>query len=60
MKKTVRASIKFLTEKMGMDSATALAYLSGATDFERIFFVKTGFKCAEGCPTDGFMQLGSQ
>jgi acetamidase/formamidase len=34
MKKTVRASMKFLTEKMGMDSATALSYLSAATDFE--------------------------
>lgn len=34
MKKTVRAAIKFLTEKMGMDPATAMAYLSGATDFE--------------------------
>jgi acetamidase/formamidase len=33
MKKAVRASIKFLTEKMGMDRATALAYLSAATDF---------------------------
>lgn len=34
MKKTVRASIKFLVDKMGMDSATAMAYLSAATDFE--------------------------
>lgn len=34
MKKTVRASIKFLVDKMGMDSASALSYLSAATDFE--------------------------
>jgi acetamidase/formamidase len=34
MKKTVRTSIKFLTEKLGMDAATAMAYMSGATDFE--------------------------
>jgi len=34
MKKAVRASLKFLTDKMGMDGATALSYLSGATDFE--------------------------
>ncbi len=34
MKKTVRASLRFLTEKMGMDGATAMSYLSGATDFE--------------------------
>lgn len=34
MKKTVRASIKFLVDKMGMDSASAMAYLSVATDFE--------------------------
>lgn len=34
MKKTVRAAIKFLVDKMGMDGATAMAYLSGATDFE--------------------------
>ncbi len=34
MKKAVRASIKFLVDKMGMDGATAMAYLSGATDFE--------------------------
>jgi len=34
MKKAVRASLKFLTEKMGMDGATALGYMSGATDFE--------------------------
>jgi len=34
MKKTVRAAIQFLTDKMGMDAATALAYMSGATDFE--------------------------
>ncbi|MFA6555690.1 MAG: acetamidase/formamidase family protein, partial [Candidatus Obscuribacterales bacterium] len=34
MKKTVRASIKFLVDKMGMDAASAMAYLSAATDFE--------------------------
>ena len=34
MKKTVRAAIKFLADKMGMDNATAMAYLSAATDFE--------------------------
>lgn len=34
MKKAVRASIKLLVDKMGMDRVTALAYLSAATDFE--------------------------
>jgi len=34
MKKTVRAAIKFLEDKMGMDGASAMAYLSAATDFE--------------------------
>ncbi len=34
MKKTVRAALNFLTSKMGMEPATALAYMSGATDFE--------------------------
>lgn len=34
MKKTVRLAIKFLVDRMGMDGATAMAYLSGATDFE--------------------------
>lgn len=34
MKKTVRAAIQFLADKMGMDHATAMAYLSAATDFE--------------------------
>lgn len=34
MKKTVRAAIKFLTDKQGMDPAEAMAYLSAATDFE--------------------------
>ncbi len=34
MKKTVRAAIKFLVDKQGMDPATAMAYLSAATDFE--------------------------
>ena len=33
MKKTVRESIRFLEEKLGMDRAVALAYLSAATDF---------------------------
>ena len=33
MKKTVRESIRFLEEKLDMDRATALAYLSAATDF---------------------------
>lgn len=34
LKKTVRTAIRFLSERMGMDNATALAYLSAATDFE--------------------------
>lgn len=34
MKKAVRASMKFLTEKMGMDPTTAYSYMSAATDFE--------------------------
>src|SRR5262249_28966405 len=34
MKKCVRASLQFLTEKLGMDPAAALAYLSAATDYE--------------------------
>jgi acetamidase/formamidase len=34
MKKAVRVSIKFLTDKMGMDPATAMAYLSAATDYQ--------------------------
>lgn len=34
LKKTVRAAIQFLVDKMGMDSATSLSYLSAATDFE--------------------------
>ncbi len=34
LKKTVRTAIKFLSEKMKMDNATALSYLSAATDFE--------------------------
>jgi len=34
MRKAVRASLKFLTEKKGMDRAAALAYLSVATDFK--------------------------
>jgi acetamidase/formamidase len=34
LKKTIRTAIKFLCEKKGMDNATALSYLSAATDFE--------------------------
>ncbi len=34
MKKSTREAIRFLSEKMGMDRATALAYLSAAADFE--------------------------
>ncbi len=34
LKKTVRTAIQFLSEKMDMDNATALSYLSAATDFE--------------------------
>lgn len=34
MKDAVRESIRFLHEKLGMDRATALAYLSAATDYE--------------------------
>lgn len=34
MKEAVRESIGFLKEKLGMDRATALAYLSAATDYE--------------------------
>jgi acetamidase/formamidase len=34
MKKCVRAAMKFLTEEMGMDHASALAYMSAATDYE--------------------------
>lgn len=34
LKKTVRTAIQFLSERMGMDNATALSYLSAATDFE--------------------------
>lgn len=34
LKKSVRTAIKFLSERMGMDNATALSYLSAATDFE--------------------------
>ena len=33
MKKTVRESIRFLDEKLNVDRATALAYLSATTDF---------------------------
>jgi len=34
MKDAVRESIRFLHEELGMDRATALAYLSAATDYE--------------------------
>ena len=34
MKKATREAIRFLSEKQGLDRATALAYLSAATDFE--------------------------
>jgi len=34
MKQAVRESIRFLSESLGMDRATAFAYLSAATDFE--------------------------
>lgn len=34
MKDAVRESIRFLSEELGMDRATALAYLSAATDYE--------------------------
>jgi acetamidase/formamidase len=34
MKKSTREAVRFLSEKMGMDRATAYAYLSAAADFE--------------------------
>lgn len=34
MKDAVRESIRFITEKLDMDRATAYAYLSGATDYQ--------------------------
>ncbi|PLT32730.1 acetamidase/formamidase family protein [Bacillus sp. V5-8f] len=34
MKETVREAIGFLEEKLGMDRATAFAYMSAATDYE--------------------------
>jgi acetamidase/formamidase len=34
MKKATREAVRFLSEKEGMDRATAFAYLSAATDFE--------------------------
>ena len=34
MKKATREAVRFLSEKMGMDRATAFAYLSAAADFE--------------------------
>lgn len=34
MKKATREAVRFLSEKLGMDRATALAYLSAAADFE--------------------------
>jgi acetamidase/formamidase len=33
MKDAVREAMRFLTEKLGMDRAIALAYMSAATDF---------------------------
>lgn len=34
MKKATREAVRFLSEKLGMDRATAFAYLSAAADFE--------------------------
>jgi acetamidase/formamidase len=34
MKKSTREAVRFLSEKLGIDRATALAYLSAAADFE--------------------------
>lgn len=34
MKKATREAVRFLSEKLGVDRATAYAYLSAATDFE--------------------------
>ena len=34
MKKATREAVRFLSDKLGMDRATALAYLSAAADFE--------------------------
>ena len=34
MKKVTREAVRFLSEKLGVDRATALAYLSAAADFE--------------------------
>jgi acetamidase/formamidase len=34
MKKSTREAVRFLSEKLGVDRATALAYLSAAADFE--------------------------
>lgn len=34
MKKATREAVRFVSEKLGMDRATALAYLSAAADFE--------------------------
>jgi acetamidase/formamidase len=34
MKKATREAVRFLSEKLGLDRATALAYLSAAADFE--------------------------
>ncbi|MGB8128396.1 MAG: acetamidase/formamidase family protein [Candidatus Angelobacter sp.] len=34
MKKATREAVRFVSEKLGMDRSTALAYLSAATDFE--------------------------
>ena len=34
MKKASREAVRFVSEKLGMDRATAFAYLSAAADFE--------------------------
>lgn len=34
MKDAVRESLRFLTEKLGMESAVAYAYLSAGTDYQ--------------------------
>ncbi|HWS18898.1 MAG TPA: hypothetical protein VN223_12815, partial [Candidatus Elarobacter sp.] len=34
MKKATREAVRFLSEKLGLDRATAFAYLSAAGDFE--------------------------
>jgi acetamidase/formamidase len=34
MKKATREAMRFVSEKLGLDRATAFAYLSAAADFE--------------------------